>query len=382
MVLMALFTTFITTPLVIAVYKPAKRGVGKPYKVRTIQRNNPNSQLRIMVCFHGERNIPTTINLIEASRGTDKKQGLSVYAMHLMQLSERSSAIRMVHKVRNNGLPFWNKATQSDSNQIVVAFETYGQLSQVQIKPMTAISHFTDIHEDICATAETKRAALIVIPFHKHLKIDGSLETTRHEFRMINKRVLQHTPCSVGILVDRGLGGTSHVAASNVSYVINVMFLGGPDDREALAYGLRMSEHPGVTLVVVRVVADPTTMRGGEVGKAGDDEVALDVVKQKRESVKYEERVVKDSSDTINVVKEYSRCSMVLVGRSPEGQVAGNLAVNVKSECPELGPVGSLLISQEVSTNASILVIQQYNGSSRPLAMEDQEAPTDEAETD
>ncbi|XP_074264946.1 cation/H(+) antiporter 18-like [Silene latifolia] len=395
MVLMALFTTFITTPLVMAVYKPANKGGGRTYKIRTIQRKDPNSQLRIMACFHSGRNIPTMINLFEASRGTEKKQGLSVYAMHLMELSERSSAIRMVHKARLNGMPFWNKAMQSDSNQVVVAFEAYGQLSRVQIRPMTAISHFSDMHEDICASAESKRAALIVLPFHKHQKLDGSLETTRHEFRVINKKVLLKAPCSVGILVDRGLGGSSHVAARNVSSVITVLFFGGPDDREALAFGRRMSEHPGITLVVVRFVAGPE-MTGGDMvavdlsgggdgkdSKSADEDAIADIQQNvtKDGSVKYEERVVKAFSDTVDIVKEFIKCNMVLVGRSPEGMAAANLSVNYKGDCPELGPVGGLLISQDVSINASVLVIQQYGGGTRPLTLEEEE-PTDGTETD
>ncbi|KAL9230979.1 hypothetical protein vseg_006259 [Gypsophila vaccaria] len=380
MVLMALFTTFITTPLVMAVYKPANISK-RPYKIRTIQRKDPTSQLRIMACFHSGRNIPTMINLIEATRGTEKK-GLSVYAVHLMELSERSSAIRMVHKARYNGLPFWNKALNSDRDQVVVAFEAYGQLSRVQIKPMTAISHFSDIHQDICASAESKRAAFIILPFHKHQKLDGSLETTRREFKAINKKVLQKAPCSVGILVDRGLGGSAQVTARNVSSVINVLFFGGPDDREALALGMRMSEHPGITLVLVRVVPDPE-MTGGDMvavdlskdSKTADEDAITGVQMKLSEdgSVKYEERVVKAVSDTVNVVKEFSKCNMILVGRSPEGMVTANLSANFKSDSPELGPVGSLLISQEVSSNASVLVIQQFSSDSRPVTLEEEE---------
>lgn len=166
MVLMALFTTFITTPLVIAVYKPAKRTRRSAYKYRTIQSTNPDTKLRILACFHSTGNIPSLINLIEASRGTERRTGLCVYAMHLMELTERSSAILMVHKARRNGLPFWNRGGVSpDSNQVVVAFEAFRQLSNVHIRPMTAISAINSMHEDICGSAERKTAAVIILPF-------------------------------------------------------------------------------------------------------------------------------------------------------------------------------------------------------------------------
>ncbi|XP_058224214.1 cation/H(+) antiporter 18-like [Rhododendron vialii] len=379
MVLMALFTTFITTPLVMAVYKPAKMAKTE-YKHRAIQRKNLNSQLRILACFHSVRNLPTLINTIEASRGTEKREGLIVYAMHLMELSERSSAIQMVHKARRNGLPFWNKGQNSDTNQIVVAFETFQRLSRVVIRPMTAISSMNTMHEDICASAERKEAAMVILPFHKHQRLDGQLETTRNDFRHVNRRVLEHAPCSVGILVDRGLGGTAQVSASSVDSGITVIFFGGHDDREALAYGARMAEHPGINLVVIRFTVHPDVVgeivrvnvdesSNGEPGEAKSaDEHFLAEFKEKivnNGSVRYEERAVRNGAEAVEAIREHSRCNLFLVGRIPEGELVASL--NGKRECPELGPVGSLLTSPDFSTAASVLVVQQYR---RKLSLE------------
>ncbi|GLT78153.1 hypothetical protein SLA2020_496990 [Shorea laevis] len=370
MVLMAIFTTFITTPLVMTVYKPARRRSRVDYKYKTIERKNPNTQLRILTCFYSTRNIPTMINLIEASRGTDKREGLCVYAMHLMELSERSSAILMVHKARKNGLPFWNRGNPSDCDQVVVAFEAFRQLSRVSVRPMTAISPMPTIHEDICASAERKKVAMIILPYHKHQRWDGALETTRTDFRWVNKRVLDHAPCSVGIFVDRGLGGTTHVSASNVSSTITVLFFGGHDDCEALAYGSRMAEHPGISLTVIRLLPSPQI--SGEIVREGVksstrsiDEQILAEHKEKipsNGSINYEERVVRNAAETMEIAKEFSQCNLFLVGRTPEGEVAAKL--NVKSDCPELGPVGSMLTYPEFSTSASVLVVQQYNNNS------------------
>ncbi|KAI3453779.1 hypothetical protein Pfo_010442 [Paulownia fortunei] len=368
MVLMALFTTFITTPVVMAIYKPA--GMTKlEYKHRTIQRKEANTQLRMLTCFHSSRNIPTLMNLMEASRGTGKKGGLCVYAMHLMELSERSSAILMVHKARKNGLPFWNKGHNSDTNQIVVAFEAFQHLSQVSIQPTTAISPMSSMHEDICTSAERKRVAIIILPFHKHQRLDGHLETTRADLRYVNRRVLEHAPCSVGILVDRGLGGTSHVSASNVNYTVTAFFFGGNDDREALSYGALMAEHTGISLNAVRFIVDSKLvgdsvhldMNDQHVPEARSDEEFLAEFKQKVSedgSIKYVEIVVSNVAETVDVIRTYNRCNLFLVGRMPEGQLVA--ALNKKSECPELGPVGNLLISPEFKTTASVLVVQQY----------------------
>lgn len=373
MVLMALFTTFITTPLVMAVYKPAKGSRKLNYLYRTIERKDPSAQLRILACFHSSRNIPSIINLFEASRGTEKTQKhevLCVYAMHLMELSERSSAIIMVHKAARNTFSFKKKGLCSETNNVVVAFEAFQQLSKVSVRSLTSVSSPSDMHEDICAAAERKRVAIIVLPFHKHQRLDGSLETTRADYRMINTKVLEHASCSVGIFVDRGLGGSSHVAASNVSYHIVVLFFGGCDDREALSYGVRMAEHPGISLTVVHLVAvdgetDAITIDADVINVTADeasmDMKTLDEFRKSvagKDSVTYEEIAVNNSGEIISTMGNYSRCNLFLVGRRPDGEVVS--ALNGRIEYPELGPVGSLLISPTFATTASVLVIQQY----------------------
>ncbi|KAK4276046.1 hypothetical protein QN277_019038 [Acacia crassicarpa] len=368
MVLMALFTTFMTTPIVIALYKPARKAKKDDYKYRTIEGKNPNSQLRVLSCFHSARSIPSMINLIESSRGTQKRDALCVYAMHLKEFSERSSSILMVQKARKNGLPFWNKSHHADSDHVIVAFEAYQQLSQVSVRPMIAISSMANIHEDICATAEKKRVAVIILPFHKHQRLDGSLETTRSDHKWVNKRVLDNAPCSVGIFVDRGLGGACHVSASNVSYCVTVLFFGGGDDREALAYGLRIAEHPGVKLVVVRFISEPDPE--GEIVRVDvdhsgtkaflEDEEFLNELKKNKAndgSVNYTEKIVKNSEETIAAIREFNHCNLFLVGARPNSEVA--LALQ-RSECPELGPISGLLTSQDFHTTASVLVMQQY----------------------
>lgn len=252
MVLMALFTTFITTPVVMALYKPARNPL--PYNRRTLfmASDKSEAELRILACVHGMPNVHAIINLVEASRGT-RKRPLHMYILHLLELSERPSSIMKVQRVRRDGRPFWDKQNQ-DIDNIVVAFEAFGQLSKVTVRPMTAISRFDDMHEDICATAADKRAAIIIMPFHKQARpTDGGWEGHNPGFRSVNLKVLLHAPCSVGILIDRGIGIRSQ-SSSDVDQNVAVLFFGGPDDREALAFGYRMAEHPGVKLTVFRFV--------------------------------------------------------------------------------------------------------------------------------
>jgi hypothetical protein len=294
------------------------------------------------------------INLMESSRGT-RRRGITVYAMHLVELSERSSAISMVHKARRNGMPFWNKRRNGDGDQLVVAFETYQQLSHVSIRAMTAISDLHTIHEDVVTSAHQKRAALIVLPFHKLHQMDGHMESLGEEYQHINQRVLHHAPCSVAILVDRGLGGAAQVPASDVSYNIAVLFFGGRDDREALAYGMRMVEHPGIELHVLRFLP-----QSGASGADDDEAFLADFrgnVVTRNESARYEEKTFGEKADVVGAIKVAGRCNLFLVG---QGAPCVPLA-DRSTDCPELGPVGSYLALPEFSTVASVLVMKQYD---------------------
>ncbi|CAM8923350.1 unnamed protein product [Rhodiola kirilowii] len=109
LVLMALFTTFITTPSVMAVYKPARKGNTAPRgsrKLRDVSNASVSStktknELRLLACAHGPGNVPSLISFIESIRSTTKAK-IKLYSMHLVELTERTSSIMMVQKFRKN----------------------------------------------------------------------------------------------------------------------------------------------------------------------------------------------------------------------------------------------------------------------------------------
>lgn len=142
---------------------------------------------------------------------------------------------------------------ESELDTVEVTFHTYGQSSGVKVKTTIAISGYENMHEDICSTAAMNRANFIVLPYHKYYRHDGSVEAAHSGFQNVNSLVLRHSPCSVGILVDRGFGGPSAIPV-NASQHICVLFFGGPDDREALMLARRMSQHLGVKLTIIQCI--------------------------------------------------------------------------------------------------------------------------------
>ncbi|XP_015891153.3 cation/H(+) antiporter 15 [Ziziphus jujuba] len=381
MVIVAVVMTGIITPIVTTIYRPARRSI--PYKRRTIERSKPDSEFRVLVCIHTPRNVPTIINLLEASHPT-KRSPICVYVLHLVELTGRASAMLIVHNTRKSGRPALNR-TQAQSDHIINAFENYEQHAGcVSVQPLTAISPYSTMHEDICNLAEDKRVAFIIIPFHKQQTVDGGMEAMNPAFRMVNQNVLANSPCSVGILVDRGLNGSTRLAANQITHHIAVLFFGGPDDREALSYAWRMSSHPGISLTVMRFVP------GDDAGESAaqshvdlDDRGALtvetddafekkldeDLIKEFRmknvtdESIVFTEKVVNNGEETVAAIRSMDSIhDLFIVGRG-QGMISPLTAgLTDWSECPELGAIGDLLASSDFAATVSVLVVQQYVG--------------------
>ena len=131
-----------------------------------------------------------------------------------------------------------------------------------------------------------------------------------------------------------------------------------------------MAEHPGISLTVVHFIASKeivermlkVDMTGqSKISSESADKSVLDEIKNVSDdnSIKFQERVVNSARETVEAVREFSRCNLFVVGRMPEGPVAA--ALNVKAECPELGHVGNLLTSHDFTTSASVLIVQHFN---------------------
>lgn len=261
---MALFTTFITTPTVMAIYKPTARSncrfqsESPSFSSSSSSSSGKRSKyLRILACLHGHANAPSIINLIETIRGAEKAR-LKLYVMHLVELTERPSSIFTALRARKNGWPAnhprrMEACSDSDLDRVMLmgAFQVYEKLGHVKIRPMTAISPLATMHEDVCHVAEDKRVGLVILPFHKRGGGEGgvAIEVMGEVWGGVNQRVLAHSPCLVALLVDRGFGRPTNTARG-----ICVAFFGGPDDRAALQVGTMMMGSPGVNLTVIRLL--------------------------------------------------------------------------------------------------------------------------------
>lgn len=159
-----------------------------------------------------------------------------------------------------------------------------------------------------------------------------------------------------------------------------VIFLGGADDREALAYGIRMSGHPNVSVTMLHIVM--VTDNDGEESHTIERRVerklndsSVDDFKQSIKNIRnngrgvYHEEVVEDIVHAIGLIQSLgSDYDLVMVGRR---RVINNMfekQMEVWSENPELGVIGDALVSSHsLGGMVSVMVIQHSGEIVDPL---------------
>ncbi|XP_004302732.1 PREDICTED: cation/H(+) antiporter 20-like [Fragaria vesca subsp. vesca] len=369
LVLMAIFTTFTTTPTVMAIYNPY---VVASQSESTLERQNSPSknskkqkELRVLACIHGPGSVPSLINLIESTGTSSENSVLKVYVMHLVELTDRSSSIMMVHKVRKNGLPFINRFCLGVAQgHIASAFEAYGQVGQVTIRHTTAISGLSTMHEDILHVAEAKRVSIVILPFNKQWNKQGEekMENLGHRWKGVNERVLKCASCSVALFVDRGYGVGAHKGAKTSSTAnlkrVCILFLGGPDDRQALEYVGGLANQ-SVVVTVVRCLEQNATRLSPTTNPERElDEAAMAEFRRQNGSAEYIEVMVDNIIDTVVGIGQSKEYDLVIVGKEHHpSTIVAELAHN-QLEHDELGPIGDTLASSSHGILCSVLVIQ------------------------
>ncbi|KAF9679013.1 hypothetical protein SADUNF_Sadunf07G0095900 [Salix dunnii] len=170
----------------------------------------------------------------------------------------------------------------------------------------------------------------------------------------MNQNVLESAPCSVGLLVDRGLGsimqtGPARNSSSSKGHRIAMIFIGGPDDREALAYAWRMAGHPDhVSLMVLRFLPGRVAAQSGpeHVSSSHDGSVSSMTIQEREkrlddeytyefmfktlddESITYTEKVVNNGDETLaEIRRNEADFDLYIVGRGEKNTISADIRV-------------------------------------------------------
>ncbi|WJX59242.1 hypothetical protein P8452_44591 [Trifolium repens] len=336
-------------------YDPSRKYAG--YQKRNIVNLKPNSDLRIVSCIHKPSHIIPIKNVIDISNPTQSNP-LVVHVLHLMELVGRSSPIFISHRLQER----FGSGRHTFSEDVIVTFDLFehDNAGTVSVSTYTAISLPRFMHDDICYLALDKLASIIILPFHLRWSEDGSVESADENIRSLNTKVLERAPCSVAILVNRGCSSTTNDIGNTKQ--IAMIFIGGPDDREALCFAKRTIKDDTYHLVVYHLVS---TIKNDEFTNWDVmlDEEVLKGVKGaygRIHNVTYEKIGVENTSDTTAFISDIAnQHDFIIVGRRNGAKSSQTQALENWTEYPELGVIGDLLASQDTNTKASILVVQQ-----------------------
>lgn len=346
-------------PLIRYLYDPSRRYA--VYNQRTVMHLADNSELRVVACIHDQENVPTMISLLEAINPS-KRSPVAIYVLHLIELVGRSNPLLIPHKLSKRPS---SKASLSKS--IVNAFRLFEQSYSgiVSVHPFTAISPYVTMHDEICTMALDKRASLIILPFHETYNTTYGWEAFKKRVKKMNDNILDMAPCSIAIIIDRGLLHNSRpMLATLSSYRVAILFLDGADDREALAIGARMAGQPNINITMVRLLENGSIVSDNSMERKLDNEVVskFRLNMAGNNQFKYIEEVAKDGTGTAAVLRSMkNNYELIIVGRRHKKKSPLILGLMGLDEETELGEVGYILASSDFRGNNSILVVQQHS---------------------
>ncbi|KAK2647456.1 hypothetical protein Ddye_014945 [Dipteronia dyeriana] len=347
MMIAATLRSAVITPLISATYDSSRRYVA--YRRRTIQHSRRHPELRILACIYEPDNVPTIVNILEASNRPQRS-----LALHVMKLEELAGGtMPQVITHRLDRLSSSHKSNKADP--MINAFRQYEELKKGHtfVQCFTVIAPYATMHDEICLMAFEKSTPLVIIPIQK----------PKSTFvKTVVRNVLQMSPCSVGILLDRGMFMDPRPIFSRILAINTcVIFVGGQDDREALAYGANMAETNTTTLRIVRLVAmnhvpPDLTEEGRDLNML--DEFRTSTLGNK--NVEFIEKNVTEGCQTAKLLKSIgNEYDLILVGRRHNPNSPVLVGLSAWSEIQELGVIGDLLVSSDYCGNASVLVLQQ-----------------------
>jgi Kef-type K+ transport system membrane component KefB/nucleotide-binding universal stress UspA family protein len=311
MVIMALVTTFMTTPLLELVY-PAAELAKEDVDGGLIKSIVPNTGFTVLMCVAFDRSGPAMVTLagtLVASRNDHNR----LYALRLIRPTDRAS-FYIIDKDEETGLqglkPLLDKAEQL----------------HLSVKPLAFVSPRPA--QDICSVAEVKGAHLIVLGWHKPVVTRTVLGGTVAD-------VLEKATTDVAVFVDRGLQAVRKVL---------VPFQGTPDDKAALMLARRMTTaNAEVTILHVIKPGREDTERLGAQQEI--DQTFTEEGPWNRTSVRM--KLVSHEKPAVAAVEEAGRgYDLVIVGAGQQWGLERRLFGLVPEFMVDRCPISLLLVRQ------------------------------------
>jgi nucleotide-binding universal stress UspA family protein len=311
MVIMAIVTTAMTTPLLHWIYPP--RLPGTPRHKTTLQVKGYSVLIPVALPKSGGPLVQIADTLIGA-----EKERSRLYAMHLRRPAD--------HEAYRSGL---DEATQThDESLAPLLAQARGR--SLPVEQISFVSR--DVAGDISTVARLNNVDLVLMGFHKPVIGKTILGGTVH-------RVLQQCEADVAIFVDRGFRTARRIL---------VPYLGSNHDKLALVLAHRMARSIDAQVTVLHVVPP---MRGD--GRAGAKQTVERIFDEPGHKTAVTFRVVEDESPVGVVLHQAQNADLVIIGVAEEWGLESHLfgwrAERIARDCPS-----SLLIVRKGQVNHGV----------------------------
>lgn len=299
MVIMALVTTAMTTPILSLVY---------PTKLPdALGRGAEDRGYRVLVPVSLPQSGPGLARLAGAIIGTGPSPG-RVLALNLRRPAE--------HEAYRSGL---NEVIDEPLTPLTPLLAEASKLS-LAVEPVVFTSR--DVAGDICAVANARKVDLVLMGFHKPVFSSTILGGTVH-------RVLRESDSDLAILVDRGVEQTQRIL---------VPFAGGTHDTLAIDLASRIARTLKAHVVVLHVISPSTDRK-----PLGAREEVQRFFNDPSMPAQVEFKVIEHHSPIDVVLEEARQANLVIVGMTEqwgmESRLVGLRPERIAQEFP-----GSLLV--------------------------------------
>ncbi len=221
LVLMALVTTFATTPILRLIYPDGRLSSERP--ARAPAPAGAEGASAVLVYVADESVGPGLATLASGLLGRREEQA-GLFALHVWSPTHRPSLDR-------------RRSVQKEEDGPLEPLLARARVLALDVQPLSFVSAAPAA--DICRTARERGAGLILLGAHKPLLLEGRMSGTVGA-------VIERSEVPVGVLLDRGLKEVRRVL---------VAYAGGPEDREALQVARRLGRAKGTQLTLLHVTS-------------------------------------------------------------------------------------------------------------------------------
>lgn len=213
-------------------------------------------------------------NLTSSDTLSSRKRPLEVHGLRMLELSERQSSV-----MKESELDDYNVR-----DPVVNALHTFGQLSNVAVSGEVQVVPEGSYAEVLKGSASEHGSDIVLVPWSETGRLSEAgnslmLDSTQNTFtsgphNQFVATFLENTPCNTAIFVNKGFGqarkpkvlqriatglslrsttGPPTAPIMDRSHHIFFPFFGGPDDRVALRFVLRLAQNKNVTVTIANI---------------------------------------------------------------------------------------------------------------------------------